>query len=834
MGQVNSTTYDSSGRTLTTTDADGQVTLYVYGDSSLTPAAFASNPGSANQLYAKYYFDNATDYSAFIADPTGSTQPNETIVYSYYTAADVQNGVVGAFAGEVKSITDNLATPANGDPRSPYTNTTTFQYDANGNMTQESGPSGIINYVYDLATQRHTETWTGTSYADAVTDIQYGYNDLGELASVTVLKENGQTPATVASSDKYDASGGTSTTNLPNTVYTYDLGGRLKSSIDSATGITTSYTYKPNTNDISTETVTRNLSPVTLAVYSYAYRADGLKTGETDTTYNSDGTVNDTRTLSWQYDGLDRVTQETSSDTAGTAALNYTDLYQYDLNSNRTAETIENGSGTVTDTITSSYNANDELTQAVDANTGTTVYTYDNNGSQIETQHTPSGGTSPDTTTTNEYDLQGQMAGTQTTNSSGTTKATYEYDDSGNRIVETNTNTAGTTTTMYYLVDTQNPNGYPQPIEQAATPGSPQITYVWGKTLISQTYATGATIPGVGTATSPMTYYILTDAHGSTRLVVNATGQIAESMNYDAFGNALGFNANSALTTYLYSSMPFDPASGNYYDHARFYNAGIGEFTQSDYGNYGTLSDPMSYLPYAFTGGDPVNMLDLNGHDFSIADTLSVESISDFLDTGLGYVNTVFKVYNSAQDILRVIQYAQFAVQVVQALAGAPTLAAAEEGVGAAITQAFPDFEVNSLSAGFSAAYNVLAKDWEQISKAIAAKIPEIAAESALYASENLPGWTTAYEEGRLKFMVFAPSGPGPLGKIVPINIGKELQLALSAGGGRLFGFGIRTSNQSYNQIFRIDYWENGSLWVHYHTGFNINGGGISIWGTPT
>jgi hypothetical protein len=53
------------------------------------------------------------------------------------------------------------------------------------------------------ATQRHTEIWTGTSYANAVTDIQYGYNDLGELASVTVLKENGQTPATVASSNKY-------------------------------------------------------------------------------------------------------------------------------------------------------------------------------------------------------------------------------------------------------------------------------------------------------------------------------------------------------------------------------------------------------------------------------------------------------------------------------------------------------------------------------------------------------------------------------------------------------------------------------------------------------
>ena len=92
------------------------------------------------------------------------------------------------------------------------------------------------------------------------------------------------------------------------------------------------------------------------------------------------------------------------------------------------------------------------------------------------------------------------------------------------------------------------------------------------------------------------------------------------------FGNAPGFNANSALTTSLYSSMPFDAANGNYYDHARFYNAGIGEFTQTDYGYSGNLSNPMSYLPYALTGGDPINMLDLNGH-FSIPDVLASISI---------------------------------------------------------------------------------------------------------------------------------------------------------------------------------------------------------------
>ena len=298
-----------------------------------------------------------------------------------------------------------------------------------------------------------------------------------------------------------------------------------------------------------------------------------------------------------------------------------------------------------------------------------------------------------------------------------------------------------------------------------------------------------------------------------------SNGNVVQAFHYDGFGNALGFTPSSAITQYLYTQQYYDQFSSTYYDWARNYNPSTGEFTQADYGNYGAFNDPMSMLPYTFAGGDPINNLDLNGHDFSLADTISVESISNLIDTGLGYVNTAFKVYNTAQDILRVIQYAQFAVQLVQALAGAPTLTAAEDAVGAAITNAFPDFEANSLSAGFSAAYNVLAKDWEQISKAIAAKIPEIADKSAMYATGNLAGWATAYEEGRLKFMIFAPSAPGPLGKVVPLNLGKELQLALSAGGGRLFGFGIRTSQQSYNQIFRIDYWDFGHVDVHYQIG---------------
>jgi RHS repeat-associated protein len=79
--------------------------------------------------------------------------------------------------------------------------------------------------------------------------------------------------------------------------------------------------------------------------------------------------------------------------------------------------------------------------------------------------------------------------------------------------------------------------------------------------------------------------------------------------------------------------MPFDPASNNYYDDARFYTPGTGEFTQADYGNYGQLADPMSYLPYMFTGGDPVNMVDPSGH-FSIPSlTVSIAIMSTLAGT---------------------------------------------------------------------------------------------------------------------------------------------------------------------------------------------------------
>jgi YD repeat-containing protein len=57
-------------------------------------------------------------------------------------------------------------------------------------LTQIASPEGTINYEYDLATGRHTRTFTDNS------DTRYMYDELGRLKTVELFKRNGVTLAT--------------------------------------------------------------------------------------------------------------------------------------------------------------------------------------------------------------------------------------------------------------------------------------------------------------------------------------------------------------------------------------------------------------------------------------------------------------------------------------------------------------------------------------------------------------------------------------------------------------------------------------------------------------
>ncbi len=102
-------------------------------------------------------------------------------------------------------------------PRRSPNGKTTYRYDSNDRLTQQSNPDGsFLAYAYDAngnITQRSTPAGT----------IAYTYTPTGQLASVT---DKGQTTRT-----SYDNAGRPDTLTLPNgstTQYAYDLNGRLQ------------------------------------------------------------------------------------------------------------------------------------------------------------------------------------------------------------------------------------------------------------------------------------------------------------------------------------------------------------------------------------------------------------------------------------------------------------------------------------------------------------------------------------------------------------------------------------------------------------------------------
>jgi YD repeat-containing protein len=61
------------------------------------------------------------------------------------------------------------------------------------------------------------------------------------------------------------------------------------------------------------------------------------------------------------------------------------------------------------------------------------------------------------------------------------------------------------------------------------------------------------TIEANGTKT---THYFTFDGHSSTRALLDFTGAIIQLYNFDAYGNALGFDPSQSLTEFLYSGTP--------------------------------------------------------------------------------------------------------------------------------------------------------------------------------------------------------------------------------------------------------------------------------------
>ncbi len=270
--------------------------------------------------------------------------------------------------------------------------------------------------------------------------------------------------------------------------------------------------------------------------------------------------------MTYGYDNLYRLTSETIAN----AAMNGTVGYQYDAVGNR--KQITSTLAAIPSAGLLNYDANDR----------TTTDQYDANGNTV------SQGGIADT-----YDFENHLI------QHG--YITYVYDGDGNRVAK---GFGGVTTN--YLVDTLNPTGYAQVLDEVQN-SSVVRSYTWGLQLVSESQLVAATPPASPWVTSWYGF----DGHGSIRYLTNSTGVVTDTYDYDAFGNLINSTGRTA-NNYLFAGEQFDPDLGLYYNRARYLDVRAGRFWGMD--SYeGDNTDPRSLHKYLYVYADPVDNVDQCG-----------------------------------------------------------------------------------------------------------------------------------------------------------------------------------------------------------------------------
>jgi RHS repeat-associated protein len=166
-----------------------------------------------------------------------------------------------------------------------------------------------------------------------------------------------------------------------------------------------------------------------------------------------------------------------------------------------------------------------------------------------------------------------------------------------------------------------NHTGYAQVLEEYTAAG------------LAKSYLLGDDVLGQSTsAVSFQTSYLLSDGHGSTRLLADSAGAITDRMSYDAYGIKLGTSStvlSPQASDLGYSGEQYDNSLQMAYHRARYYDQSAGLWNRLDPYS-GNHSDPQSLHKYAFCHQDPVNGIDPTGEGI----------LTEFL-TGLGLSQTL-------------------------------------------------------------------------------------------------------------------------------------------------------------------------------------------------
>ena len=171
--------------------------------------------------------------------------------------------------------------------------------------------------------------------------------------------------------------------------------------------------------------------------------------------------------------------------------------------------------------------------------------------------------------------------------------ATYVYDVFGNRIEEDVwTQSSGTTTVSRFAYDGHEKSG---PTSTVPTRSKPAIS------AAIKWISLFARISAAGTAA-----WYLTDLEGSVTNLTDNSGNVQDTISYDAFGNVTSESNPSFGDRFKYTGRELDSETGFQYNRARYYDAAIGRWTSQD---------PLGFAAgdanlYRYVGNSPTNATD--------------------------------------------------------------------------------------------------------------------------------------------------------------------------------------------------------------------------------
>ena len=560
-GTCETYTYDNAGNVLTATDVKGGVTTYKYdAQGRVTSSVY-------NGKTTSYRYDGNSNLSGVTyADGTTSTYAyngldlmtkftdakSNVTTYSYDNAGNM-TGITYA-----NNSTESFAYNTAGD-LTQWTNrrggTVNYTVNALGDTTKVTQSDGtVINYAYD-----------NQGRVISAGNQEYTYNDLDYVTQVS-FSDNREINYTYDNLDRVI----TISDELGHvTNYTYTQYGEIDTMTNEKGKLVVDYDY-----DNYGRLIKATNGNGTYSTYSYNdydevtaiehFGKDGTLTGFNRYTYNADNLVatkeTNEGTWSYTYDKVGQLTSAVLKDTSNNVLRS--ESYTYDAMGNRTKSE--------SDGVTTTYTYNN-MNQIVSANGF--AYKYDADGNLLE-----------DEKRTYTWTTDNRVA-SETDKATGQ-KWTYTYDALGNRISST---TNGVTTT--YTVDAN---------------GNVLAEYVNGKWCRS--YYRGNNLAGWTSADGE--YFFNYDILGSTGSITAKDGSIANTYNYDSFGNITTSTENIANDFEFVGAYGLmSNASGTTFVRARNYDPVIGRWISAD-----PIGISGGENLYVYCGNDGLNYLDISGY----------------------------------------------------------------------------------------------------------------------------------------------------------------------------------------------------------------------------